>query len=405
MQEKVNKVKADLKKLDDGNKKSHLHIRKQLSVLRKKADSNKDEVTKMKMSFKNYKKRRKLQYGSQKLELKKGLINPNYKSKTVLTDSTWSYVEIFLKGKKADDALTYWNQAQNFYEANKNLDFLSKPLTSYYCLLNATKALLTYKEINFDLKHGVSGEKTNGHFKISNEIVKIYPKGILAGLCKYFDDIINVPHGGKSEDLSLKEMLYNLEYIHRAYNLTFSNSTELFIPIKNCQFVYDKNNAKGWFQAELESKLSSDEIVKKLIGFNLDKVDETSGNYIIKRNKSFKWEAPRNKPSQESLEKFNNYYFKLRKQLRYIYSPNDLWYIKRQNVKGVIDKNPIVLTYACMHRLSELSRYEPSILKKYLEGQESWLIMEFISKSIEQFIDNISSEITGDDFRVTGFRT
>ena len=58
-----------------------------------------------------------------------------------------------------------------------------------------------------------------------------------------------------------------------------------------------------------------------------------------------------------------------------------------------------------MHKLSELARYEPNILKKYLEKDQNWVISEFINKSLVQFIDNISSEITGDDFRQTGFRT
>lgn len=57
-----------------------------------------------------------------------------------------------------------------------------------------------------------------------------------------------------------------------------------------------------------------------------------------------------------------------------------------------------------MHRLSELSRYEPQTLNKHLNKDASWLLTEFITKSMYQFIDQISSEITGNDFRLTGFR-
>jgi hypothetical protein len=62
------------------------------------------------------------------------------------------------------------------------------------------------------------------------------------------------------------------------------------------------------------------------------------------------------------------------------------------------------LIIAAMHWLSELSRYNPQILNKHLEKDASWLLTEFINKSIYQFIDQISSEITGNVFRVTGFR-
>lgn len=58
-----------------------------------------------------------------------------------------------------------------------------------------------------------------------------------------------------------------------------------------------------------------------------------------------------------------------------------------------------------MHCLSEMSRYDPNRLAKHLEKSCGWLLTEFINKSIYQFIDMISSEISGDDFRVTGFRT
>jgi hypothetical protein len=57
-----------------------------------------------------------------------------------------------------------------------------------------------------------------------------------------------------------------------------------------------------------------------------------------------------------------------------------------------------------MHRLSEMTRYAPQALVKHLDKNHSWLLTEFINKSPLQFIDEISSEITGNDFRATGFR-
>jgi hypothetical protein len=95
----------------------------------------------------------------------------------------------------------------------------------------------------------------------------------------------------------------------------------------------------------------------------------------------------------------------MRKELRYIYSSNALWYVKRKDLQNhIIEKSTLTLTIAAMHRLSELSRYNPQTLSKHLEKDASWLLTEFINKSIYQFIDQISSEITGNDFRVTGFR-
>ena len=53
------------------------------------------------------------------------------------------------------------------------------------------------------------------------------------------------------------------------------------------------------------------------------------------------------------------------------------------------------MTLAAMHRISELCRYRPLELDSFLSGQENWLLTEFISQAPIQFIDEISSEITG----------
>ncbi|MFP9135520.1 YaaC family protein, partial [Shewanella algae] len=94
-------------------------------------------------------------------------------------------------------------------------------------------------------------------------------------------------------------------------------------------------------------------------------------------------------------------------EFAYIYSANDLWYVKRKDLtsSSIISRSTLPLTYAAMHRLSELARYEPQSLRTHLEKEASWLLSEFIEKSIVQFVDQISCEITGNEFRVTGFRS
>ena len=331
---------------------------------------------------------------------RRAFVSPVFDSKTVLTDSTWRYVEIFLKKHKAYEALFYWEQAYNFFKATESLSLVSSPLTTYYTFLNATKSLLVYKNIGFDDKHGVSGKKVDGHHNLQNEKVFLKPKGIVSSLSIYLKE----PIPARGVEYDLKHILYNLEFIHRAYHLTYGGS-ELFIPIVNPRFVHDKSRKKGWFEAQLEAEHSSRATVTKLIGFGLDNKYDNSFCYTIRRNKDFDWEAPRNKPTGRSLNSLSRYHLKIRKQLRYIYSPNNIWYIKRKDLRNVIiDRSTLPLTFIAMHRLSELSRYHPQMLKNHLEQKASWLLSEFITKSMVQFIDQISSEMTGMDFRMTGFR-
>ena len=371
-------------------------------TLRKAIHKNADDIKSIKEKLKSKGPRPSIKINNNEITIRKTIIDPTFSNKTVLTDSTWYYVDIFLKDKKEKEALTYWHQAENFFRATESLDMLSKPLTSYYCFLNATKALLTYKKVNFDLKHGVSGNRLNGHILLQNEKISLCPRGVLSGLCQYFKEPISSP----GEEYTLKDIFYNIEFIHRAYNLTYKQQAELLIPIDEIRFVFDRHRKEGWFEAKLEPQYSNQSTMQKLSGFSVDRYYSNKNYYIIRRNKTFQWVATRNSPTQVSLNDFNNYYFNIRKRLRYIYSPNKLWYIKRTDLlNGIINRNPLVLTFAAMHRLSELSRYEPNTLDMHLSKSSSWLISEFITKSIYQFIDMISSEITGDDFRITGFRT
>lgn len=346
--------------------------------------------------------RESLKISNNAVIVRKAKRNPNFTAKSVLTDSTWRYVEIFLKQAKATEAFFYWEQAHNFFRATQELNLVSKPLTTYYCFLNSTKALLTYKKIKFQNFHGVTGKREAGRWNLQNESITIKTAGILPSFCQYMGEVAD----GTDKTYHLKEILYNLQYIHRAYCITYSNQAELFIPIKNPRFVQDKGRKQGWFECYLDQKNSNNRTVSKLIGFTRDRYYQSQTPWIIRRNKVFAWDAHRNKPTPKSFRGFKKYHAKIRSQLRYIYGHTDLWYVKRKDLaNNIIDRNTLSLTFAAMHRLSEMSRYEPNILRNHLERKASWLLSEFISKSIFQFIDQISSEITGNDFRLTGFRT
>jgi hypothetical protein len=116
-----------------------------------------------------------LKLGNTDIFLRKCISCPSceqWKNKTVLADSTWRYIEIFLKSKQAKEALFYWYQARDFFEASLKLSLISAPLTAYYSLLNATKALLKYKNVLSGEYHGVTGTCAPGRVHLQNEIVE-----------------------------------------------------------------------------------------------------------------------------------------------------------------------------------------------------------------------------------------
>jgi YaaC-like Protein len=71
---------------------------------------------------------------------------------------------------------------------------------------------------------------------------------------------------------------------------------------------------------------------------------------------------------------------------------------------GYLQRYSLTLIMAAMHRLSELSRYDPEGLMTYLEGKENWLLTEFIELGPLQFIDELVCEMTSLELGSPGIR-
>lgn len=85
----------------------------------------------------------KLHIAGKAVGLHGSLIDTDFRQPRVLCSDPWEFVALWLKRNHKKDAVFYWNQARHFYLASKSLPELSSPLTSYYCFLNAVKALLS----------------------------------------------------------------------------------------------------------------------------------------------------------------------------------------------------------------------------------------------------------------------
>ena len=124
--------------------------------------------------------------------------------------------------------VVFWRQAANYFDASRDLPPISAPLTSYYCFLNATKALLLVKGASFTDRHGVSGDfDPLAKRVLSNEVVTMEASGIRAALSQYLQE----PEADKVH--SLTDLLASVPFVHRAYRHTFKSQSELFIPLRN----------------------------------------------------------------------------------------------------------------------------------------------------------------------------
>ena len=348
-------------------------------------------------------KGKQIKIGSRKIWAHKAVISADFGAESVLCNDPWLFVELWLKRNNKDkEALAFWQQARRFADAAKPLSVEAAPLPLYYSLLNASKALLKVRASHYSFaNHGVSGERPEGaKASLANEKVSFKSGGVLPAICRYFGDIAT------EAEYDLKKILWNLPYVHRAYRHTFSSAAELFIPIERACYVSRDDTSKGWFEAEVVPRYADRRILRSVpASFE---VFEDSGKVLVRRKKRFRWYQGRSNSAekQAAVQRLCNYHGSLRRVVVPISGTRDLWYLKKQlDHNELSERHTIPLIFAGMHRLSELSRYDPAGLERHLAGQSNWLLSEFIEHSAGQFIDHIASEITGFQFWQPGIRS
>lgn len=334
-------------------------------------------------------------YKGRTLRPRRATIAPDFASETVLVSDPWEYVDLWLKRNSHHEARAFWSQAREFAEAAAQLPVTSAPLPAYYSFLNATKALLKVRKHSVAESHGVHGQALPDRRSLDSEQIHFHASGVLSGLCAVLNE------STAAATYSLKAALYNLPFIHRAYCLTFTSAPELFIPLKNCRFVRKARSDEAWFCAEVEARYSTSHLVAKLPNeFELDDGATQSGTVRMKSR--FKWNG---RALAASTGRLLNYHQKVRRHVKYVFGPSRLWYLKRNQVGALwLDRSSLTLSFAIMHRLSELSRYQPLLLRQHLDRQHNWLLSEFVATASRQFIDQVASEITGSDFMIPGIR-
>jgi hypothetical protein len=337
--------------------------------------------------------------GNRTAYLRKAIRTPDFGSERVLARDAFQFAELWLK-RECPKALPFWSQAQSYYAASRHLPAQSSPLTSYYCFLNATKSLLTVKGVDFSEHHGVSGKfDPTSKRTLRNEKVAFKGGGILPALSALlFEE--------ESEDEhSLTDILSNLPFIHRAYRYTFRSHPELFIPLRNVVYRKGADNYV-WITARIEGRFADGRSLATLPSqFEVDR--GYTKECVIRTSRRVKWyeHGASKENKSRAADRLATYHRKLRQSLVYISASPDLWYVKRKMAgSAFLGRYSLTLIMAAMHRLSELSRYDPEGLMTYLEGKENWLLTEFIELAPMQFIDELVCEMTSLEFGTPGIR-
>lgn len=330
----------------------------------------------------------------------KAAISPILGAQTVLTNSPWEFVSLWLTRQKKPNALFYWNQAREFARAAVGMPVQSAPLLHYYSFMNSAKALLTAKDVKFTEHHGITDGNIPSESKpidLANEGVRIKEAGVLPSLASYLGDTeTRTTH-------TLQELLFNLPFVHRTYCLTYPAQPDLFFPLSDCIYVHDTVTKKAYLRAQLSEEFSDRQHVEKLPpAFLQDSAASMPRAIRSAEEEMISNETLTSAADVECLTRLNR---RLRPDLQLISGSHTLWYAKAI-VSGPnrLNRSPLTLTLAAMHRLSEICRYRPLRLAELLAGQQNWLISEFAMMSPDQFLDGIATEITGHQFMVPNVR-
>lgn len=369
------------------------------------------------------------------LRMSKAYTNQDFAKPTVLTDDVFPYVTFFYAShgkamKFADSRNTakygnpnqfgyefYWKQAEIFYNAAKKLPFEASPVAAYYCMLNAAKSYLAYKSTTADdfveefSLHGISEDTTDTGLDLNSIMVKHKQKGVFPLFARTLDaDFTTIwPDGQKS--YSLRSLLYNLAFVHRAYSMTYTSRSrkvdELFLPLyaDDMPKYYQGNDGKAYLCVDLEKEYfaaNAQTIPSQILSsINQDlRLYNNQGFRLVSTDG-----ARYNSSSISSELRTNN--GRYRRLFSYIRGSKRLWYLKRselQNAQGseVINLSDLTINMAAMHRVSEIARYKPEQLNRLMKSKENWLLHEYIAQSLDQFIDELAAEITKQDIMNVG---
>ena len=339
------------------------------------------------------------------IKLMKPHIAPQYGYRTVLSNSTFEYVSLWLRsqtGKKYKDASFLWKQAKYFYEASLKLPIEAKPLTAYYSIMNATKALLAIKGKNVvKIGHGVSSPRQNLRGNIRQDIIIFGATGVLCGLSEHLGESM------VKQTYCVFDLLYNLPCVHRTFTITYNDMTELFVPVSNVNFeltnLADVTRRKAYIRFDMDSKYDNYH-TRRYLDHNIEYTQPPNGPSFYRIKKRVRWNI--HTPIKDRMSDLVKYHRKYRNLFYYIQGSSMLWYVKKvlpANVH-IIDRHSMTIIYGVMHWLSELVRYSPDTFNSIMSSRQNWLIREFIDMGLPQFIDEISSEITGANIMLPGYR-
>lgn len=105
----------------------------------------------------------------------------------------------------------------------------------------------------------------------------------------------------QKKEYPIYDLLCNIPCIHRTFSITYQ-CTELFIPIRDVQYMIDTDLKKGWVQFRIDERYANGSSLKN-VPKSVEKVKyEDSNKYSMREKACFEWDIHgKYMPSKDQL--------------------------------------------------------------------------------------------------------
>jgi len=326
----------------------------------------------------------------------------NKREPRIVTADAWSVFEHVvtnqLDGKRKSTALSYVEQAFDFYEAARSTEIVSKPLLYYYSFLNLIKTALLIRKVHFAArpKHGISDPLSNERTRLRMEGQTIRIPAAASNRSELFPEFIRILGGGASRSRNIKvlDIFAQIPSIHRTF-VRITKRPVLFLPVK-CFEV--RRNQKGIWARVIVRK--NDEDVK------------TTLSNLKKRTKFRQCLHQKDTENQDEIWLETDFEVGERRAVDSAIKRLALR-LCALGVSSILDSagyrfyfcnlDPkrrlpsLAAAYAAFFYLGSVTRYKPDVFEKILSGKFGWIIWELIGTQPVQFLYTLASELIGVD--------
>lgn len=306
---------------------------------------------------------------------------------SVLAADVWAYVDhSFAKRKGTTQCRQLWRQAQHFAQDLSTQPYSAQPLSLYYAMLNATKAMLLCRNPpptpHFG-SHGISyvspltvPARSPGPMLDWEVIVR--RTGVFRNLCAWMGDQTNT-----DDRHALIDLLRQVIGVHRAF-CTATDERERFVPLDGQMRLHEEPKGTFFFRSSLPVH------IKKAAVGGPTHLSVDFGTRMVRTP-----DVSLSRSDRDFKQKLISYHAECRRKVVAIYGRDRTSQYFRPTATPTPDWSQISLNFAIGMALSSLARYHPEDLERLYEHKMGWVVKEYLRTALTQYIALVAAEITG----------